>query len=531
MPSSEIVELHVPCPVCPSSDAYCVWADGHGHCFSCNYHFTPNGLGNTLDYTFEYLPWRGVSADTYRLYDVKTKIDAEGKPLELGYPWPNGAIQVRNLQAKDFRWKHNDQGDAGKGLFGKDKFAHSGHKSLTITEGAQDACSLYEVLKSPVVSVQSASSAVRDISVDWDFVSAFERVYLAFDTDSPGLDATRSVARLFPYGRVFHVKLNPRKDANDWIRTDQGLGAEPHTLRQIWQSAKPYLPDKIITGFDEFAKLLKEEPKRGIPYPFPTLTEMTYGIRTGESVLIKAQEKVGKTSLMHAIEYNILKENPDARVGAFFLEEPSRRHLQSLAGIHLKTPVHLPESGVGSDEVNSALAELLKGDERLFLYNHFGNDDPDSFLDAVRYLVTGMGVRYVLLDHIGMVSVGSGGEADERRLIEYLATKLEMLVKELDFALLFVSHVNDFGQTRNSHYLTKIADITIDARRDTLSVDPVERNTIHLSIPFNRYCHCTGHAGDILFDPTTYCYREVQALEASNDNWQTEIANVNRWAS
>jgi len=29
---------HLPCPVCPSHDAYTVYADGSGHCFSCGYH-------------------------------------------------------------------------------------------------------------------------------------------------------------------------------------------------------------------------------------------------------------------------------------------------------------------------------------------------------------------------------------------------------------------------------------------------------------------------------------------------------------
>ena len=29
-----------PCPKCTSSDAYILYADGHGHCFSCSYHNT-----------------------------------------------------------------------------------------------------------------------------------------------------------------------------------------------------------------------------------------------------------------------------------------------------------------------------------------------------------------------------------------------------------------------------------------------------------------------------------------------------------
>jgi hypothetical protein len=32
---SKMLERHVPCPMCTSSDAYCVYADGHGYCFAC----------------------------------------------------------------------------------------------------------------------------------------------------------------------------------------------------------------------------------------------------------------------------------------------------------------------------------------------------------------------------------------------------------------------------------------------------------------------------------------------------------------
>ena len=33
--ASRVVQNHLPCPKCPSSDAYKLYDDGHGHCFSC----------------------------------------------------------------------------------------------------------------------------------------------------------------------------------------------------------------------------------------------------------------------------------------------------------------------------------------------------------------------------------------------------------------------------------------------------------------------------------------------------------------
>lgn len=449
-------------------------------------------------FTYEYLPWRAVNAEAFRFYDCKTKVDATGKPVSIGFHYPNGSYKVRRLDEKEFY----SVGEINKaGLFGRDKFSLGTHKYVTITEGELDALSYYQVLRSPVVSVQSSSSAVRDCSMDREWLNSFERIYLAFDTDTVGQAAAARVAKLFDYNKVYLVRL-ARKDANEHL----SLG-EVDDLRNIWWNAKKFLPQNIINSYSDFERILNEPLARGIPYPFDTLTQMTYGIRTSESVLITAPEGVGKTELMHAIEYQILKET-DHDVGAIFLEEPKRRHLQAISGLELRRPVHLPDCNVGEGEVLAALRKAVSRDERLHIYSHFGSDDPEVILDTIRFMVAGRSCRYILLDHISMVVSALAGE-DERKALDYLSTRLEMMVKELDFALIIVSHVNDFGQTRGSRYISKVADVRIDLRRDLLSVDPIERNTTYLTVSKNRFSGRTGPAGAILFDPVTYTYREI----------------------
>jgi twinkle protein len=248
-------------------------------------------------------------------------------------------------------------------------------------------------------------------------------------------------------------------------------------------------------------------------YPSQTLNDMTYGIRTAESVLLTAMEGVGKTELMHAIEYNLLKGTQD-NVGAIFLEEPRPRHLQAIAGLELRLPLHLPDCSCSEGEVAAAIERVVSKDDRLFIYSHFGSDDPGVIESTVRFLVTARGCRYILFDHISMAVSGLAGE-DERRALDYLSTRLEMMVKELNFALIFVSHVNDAGQTRGSRYISKIADIRIDAYRDINHVNENERNRTYLTVSKNRFSGRTGPAGVLQFDPFTYTYKE---LEHANDN-------------
>lgn len=465
-------------------------------------------------YTYEYLTLRGLDQHVLRFYDVKTKIDATGKPVSIGFRYPHGGYKVRKLDRKEFYI----EGDINKsGLFGRDKFSAGGARYVTITEGEIDALSLAQALRGssgtgypPVVSVQSSSTAARDCTVDRAWLNSFERIYLAFDADEPGRRAVAEVARLFDYNKVYVVEFSKFKDANEYL-----VAGQSEELKRIWWNSKPYLPESIVSSIDEFKKIVEEEPVRGIPYPFDTLTEMTYGIRTGESVLITAQEGVGKTEIMHAIEHKLLSETHE-NVGAIFLEEPKQRHLKALAGISLRAPVHLPDSGRTVAEVASALEELVQEDGRLLLYSHFGSNDPDVLLDTIRFMVSGRKCRYILLDHITMACVGLGGE-DERKALDYLAQRLEVLVKELDFALIFVSHVNDLGQTRGSRYIAKICDIRIDAVRDVTSADPVERNTVHLTVAKSRDVGKTGPAGDYMFDQFT---RQWTELVHANDNIQ-----------
>lgn len=451
--------------------------------------------------TMQFVPWRGVTVETMKFYGVQTRVDSDGKPLDITFLYPNGRALHRRLDAKEFRFS-GDRVESGD-LFGQDKFAPGSAKALTITEGALDAMSAYQMAgsKYPVVAVTSASSAKTECSKEYDYINSFDKIYLAFDSDQPGQEAASAVARLFDFNKVYVLKLQ-YKDANDYLTE-----GDDKAFVSDWWAARKFMPEGILSSFAEFDSVIDNETdKPSVPYWHSRLQQMTYGIRSGEFVLITAQEGIGKTEIIRSIEYDLIKRT-DANIGIIHLEESKPRSVKGLVGYELKRPIHLPDFSISKTEIKQSFRDLVRQDERVHLYSHFGSDDPDVILSTIRFMAGACGCRYIFLDHITMVVSGSQGD-DERRQLDYISTRLEMMVKELDFSLFVVSHVNDDGKTRGSRNISKVCDLRIDLNRDINADTEEARNTTYMTITKNRYAGRTGPAGRMLFNPETFCLTE-----------------------
>lgn len=500
------VKTHQPCPCGDSSDAYTNYID-HGYCFSCGQYFKGNGevVEDEKNYTFAYREWRGISPSTFEFYGASTKIDPEGNPIEIAFAWPNGRTQVRSLEGKKFR-TIGEKTKPGS-LFGMDKFPAGSARYVTITEGAIDALSGLQMMgKYPFVSVTSASSARSECSEAFDYLNSFERIYLCFDNDEPGRKATSSVASIFDFNKIYEIKLNGRKDANEYL-----VEGDIEGFKKAWWAARKFLPEGVISSYSEIDQILDEKDIIATgTYPFPKLQAMTYGIRPGEVVLIKAPEKVGKTEFIRAIEYHLLKTT-NHNIGAIHLEEGKSRMIKGLAGLELGMPVHLPDTSASKGDIKNAYRAATGRDDRFHLYTHFGSDDPDIILNNILFMAGPCECRFIFLDHLNQVVSGIE-EEDERRKLDYLSTKLCNMVEDRDFTLFVISHVNDDGKTRGSRYIAKVADLIINLKRDITAEDFTERNTTYLTVEGNRFASSTGPAGKLFFDSSKFNLTEQLEL-------------------
>jgi len=462
-----------------------------------------SGLKETLR------PVRGVEPNTMRKYRVSILVDNQDVPRFMVYPYGDKAKKYRNLVDKDF-FSSGLMSEAPS-LFGLDSFTKGQSREVLITEGELDALSAYQMLDGtiPCVSIRGASTAQSDCKKAYDFLNGFDRILLCLDNDGPGKEATSQIAKLFDINKVLYVQLGDGlKDANDYLvnnRSKEFAGAV--------KNADRFRPKGIVSSNKQILEALNKDKSSAqvATYPFQSLDEITKGIRLGEVNLFTAQEKIGKTEIMRAIEHHLVKTT-DYTLGIIHLEEQERRAICGLVGYELKAPCHLPDSGYSNEDIAKAYAQLTKRDDRVYFYSHFGSDDPDHILDVIRYLVAACDCKFIFLDHITMLVTGFE-EEDERKKLDYISTRLAMLTRELNFTLFLVSHVNDDGKTRGSRNISKVADLIVSLNRDIEAEDQMERNTTRVLVKGNRFAGTTGPVKPLYFDSKTYVLSEKDEVE------------------
>lgn len=493
---------HLPCPDCNSSDALCKYEDGHTYCFSCQqYHNLPKKDG--LDSYFFDIPleFRGIKKKTFIKYRVHFRIRNELLDYCV-FPLGENRWQYRDTETKRI-WMSGE--DKSPPLFGQKLFQAGSAKAITITEGYYDALAAYQMLGDyPVVAVQGSSSAKTECTRAHDYLNSFDTIVLCFDADEQGRKAAKEVASLFEYKKVKFVDLTLYNDPNDYLENNR-----TKAFVSAWWNAKHYTPDNIISSFSDIFKLIDEEgTKPSVEYPWKKIQEMTYGIRTGEIVLLTGLEGIGKTEIVRALEYHLMKHT-SSPIGIIHLEESKVRTIKGLVGLELGQPVHLPTSDIVKEDIKNVFKNISGNNERVHLYSNTRSDDPNDLIDAIRFMVSACGCKYIFLDHITMVVTGLD-DIDERRLLDTVSTKLANLIEELDFTLFLVSHVNDDGLTRGSRNISKVADLHIHLDRDKINPNPTVKNTTELTIKKNRFGAFTGNAGKLYFDNNSFSLREIK---------------------
>jgi len=511
------------CVSCDSSDAMSIYEQEDksitGYCWSCDT-YIPDPLGGepmikknkSEDYTsyekvediekypIRALESRGISGEAAHKFGVRVSTSQTTGEIDAHYYpyYKDGVItgyKKRGLP-KDF---HGVGDTKDPELFGQHLYGKGG-KLLTIVEGEIDCLATYDIFRSKgkkyrVVGLPTGAN-VKAIKSNLEWIESFDTIILALDQDEPGKKATKDICNILSTGKV-KIATYSEKDPNKMLQ--EGKGNE---FFDAIMNSTEYRPDGIVSIDDIFEQAVKPV-EWGLSWPWPKLTQLTFGRRRKELYGLGAGTGTGKTELFKEVIDHIL-DTEDSPVGLLFLEEEPAMTAKILAGKSKNKTFHIPDSGWEQKELEEALNEM-RG--RVFLYDHWGSKDYETLRSKIRYMVVTLGIKDIFLDHLTALVAE---EPDENKALGRIMANLAALTQELNFTLYFISHLTTpsgtpheeggrvtSSQFRGSRAIAFWANYLFGLERNQQADDKEERHTTTFRVLKDRY---TGRAtGEVFY--------------------------------
>ena len=484
---------HCPCIKCNSSDALAVYkkvVDGNeifdAYCWSCKQWSSNNELvksgivdskllkydredimsveeqelvQSVLKYDVRGMRERSITKTTCNRYGVRCEYD-DGRDNITHYYFPatrDGELvgwKVRKLPKEFYSLGQAKSKDE---LFGQHLF-NKGGKFLVITEGQEDALAMYQSLSSdkyetPVVSIQNGvGSAAAQIRANFEWVTSFEKVIIAFDNDSPGQGAVEDVVKLLKPGQAYILKYSEYKDACEYIK--HGRGSK---LKDLFWKAEKVSPAGVI-GSSQTLQYLKERASFE-KVPLPVFAEdlqnmLNGGLALGEITTIAAASSVGKTTVVNEFLYHFIFNSP-YKVGVISLESDIGELTENLMSIHIsKKLANMPDEDkldfyetIEFTEAHRELTTNEDGTDRYYILDHQGATVDDELKKKIDYLVKGLGCKCIVLDPLTLALSGAGNDG-----MDLFMSDLLRFVKREKIAHINIVHVrkNSGGNKANS---------------------------------------------------------------------------------
>ena len=535
----------IQCPACAEKgrdrrgDNLAVYDNGGTFCHSCGYYTNAKSrreevsvekstdISQYLSYPIRALTHKPISEKIAQRYGVRSTVDVEtGKNSGVLYPYVEDnqviGFKVRNLP-KSFHFK----GDASKvGLFGQQLYKRKG-KMLVITEGEDDTLAMAELFDQrgkdyPIVSIPNGAdqngTIDQKVKRQFDWISSFESVVIAFDNDQPGKASAKAMADWLAPTTKVRILHYPEgvKDAGDLLYLDDGADI----LWNCFRDSEEYSPEGVVIGGSiPLQDLLKSRPK-GYMTPYPELDDKLKGLRKGELTLFTAGSGIGKSTITREIGYHFVKHH-GLSVANIMLEEPIEKSMLGYVALDNNIPLGSlymnPEKYYEEcpEKLHASYDELISNGRNYF-FKHFGSLENDTLMSKMRYYANALDVDFIILDHISMVISGQDG-GNERKSIDLLMTDLAAFCNETGVGVLAVVHLkrkntgggkekalNEGGQVsltdlRGSGGLEQMSWNVVALERNQQSAE--EANFSTLRVLKNRMFGFTGLAGRLFFDP------------------------------
>jgi twinkle protein len=457
--SAEIVVKREQCPECLDSggDNLAIYADGHAHCFGCEYHVNATGetkpVVNTyiepmIEGTITELSKRALNLDTSKFFNIQVgkysgrigNKQVKDEPVKIfNYYDEKGNVVAQKIKTQNKEMKFLGRGKEA-GLYGKWKWSPNEKLFVTVVEGEEDACALAQSqgYQYPVVSLQKgATSAKKDIEKDLQFLLGFKYVVLAFDNDEVGQKGMQSCLDLFEPGKV-KIATWKLKDANEMLIA--GLDKE---LRETPLKAKAVIPESSVTIEDILDQILIQ-PEFGLDYPWPTLSKITYGMQPGQVNVIVGATGVGKTEFVKDLMFHFIDKGQ--HIGLFSFEQKPADTARRLIGAKMHSKLWLPGNVWDAEKIKET---ALQYNNKIFLYDKAGQVKIQDIFNCIRFWAKAYHVKVFFFDNLKALGISNDNEKASHMMNDF-----KSLMNELGTTIFLLSHVSKYSIQLQTHIST-----------------------------------------------------------------------------
>jgi twinkle protein len=457
---------------------------------------------------------RGINQEITEYFGVRTSIsETNGEPDYRYFPYYKEGV-LQGFKRKSLKDKR-DQTFIGNGkdaeLFGQQLV--KGTKFVIITEGEEDTMAAKQIMRETgknynVVSLPNGAN-IKGLQKNYHFLYEFTQITVAFDNDEPGKKASSAAAKIFDPGQLKVAEFKEFKDTNDYLRAGDS--------KSWWNciyNATARKPDGIVTISDIWEEATRR-PEWGLPWPWPSLTQVTYGRRGGEIYGVGAGTGVGKSEFFKELVDQVIQRD-GLPIGCAFLEEPAAQSAKRIAGKVANKKFFIPDADYSQDELETSLRSL---DNKLWLYDHNGYKDWDSIKSYFKYLARSVGVKDFILDNLTAVVAQ---EENEYSALNAIMEEMASLAIELDARIYYASHLRKAAQKpheeggrvqlmefKGSGAMGNWSNFIFGIERDTQNPVFSQRNTSVLRVLKDRYTGLSnGFTVELWYDHDTSVYRE-----------------------
>lgn len=365
----------------------------------------------------DYLKGRGLIQSTIDAFRVT------GGNGKVFFPFFHGgelvACKSRTIQGKEIRATSEGQKPV---LFGWQ--AEKGLRELTICEGEIDAMSLWQ-MGINAVSVPYGCNNLEWIENEWEYLDAYETIYVCMDTDQPGKDAAKKIIARLGSHRCRYVSL-PAKDANECltlglipqvkIAFSRAVTIDPAELRRPTE----YADDVMYELYPE----TRPEGRNAFPLPCKKNRD-DIEFREGELVIANGINGHGKSQWVNQACIEAMRHGRKCVIASMEMK-PSKtlaRMVRQLTGIERPT----------KEYTGQALNWLL---DKCYMFDCLGTAKFDHMLSVFEYAARRYGVKVFVVDSLMKCGVGPDDYNGQIKVLDRLCD----FKNEFDATVILVTH-------------------------------------------------------------------------------------------